>query len=452
GTLQIGVEVEVQGELRHATRDVVVTGAYEPDIPPYEIPKTGAFREVAEADVTAKGLQVIGVGTESYDGRAKPQVAVAEPEALRIGGGIADAPVTRYGYGFGGLEFADARVLKLKITNTFFDAWTFSRGMPSHKPQYTSTFAGLMVDYHTADGYTKRVALGLGLLNPKRTIERPVWGTRTAPDEFVNLADAINEGREMTLAIDLARWAPDGWDGRVWLAAGAENVYPSRRVYVEILEAADSPEGFEITEGESVGDLYARREYTVARAHEAPTIDGGLGDAVWGQNDPAREFRLLGKIGQSAQDTQAWAAWDDEALYIAYRCPESAKEQPTLQPEKIWNRDAVDTAINPSGDREVFSQIIIDAAGASEQFWHGLDGQTIEWRYEHAVGEYDGGWTVELAIPWSEIGVEPDSGMELTGNWVRYRPYPPVDEMQTWSPMPGPAINDPERFGVWTLE
>jgi hypothetical protein len=42
--------------------------------------------------------------------------------------------------------------------------------------------------------------------------------------------------------------------------------------------------------------------------------------------------------------------------------------------------------------------------------------------------------------------------MEMTGNWVRYRPYPPVDEMHTWSPMPGPAINDPERFGVWTLE
>ena len=452
GTLQVGVGATVGGELRHATREVAVTGSYEPDLPPWRMRKEGPFGEVAEADVTARGLHVIGTGTESYDGYQRPQVAVAEPEALRSGGGIADAPVTRYGYGFGGLELERARVLKLKITNTFFDAWSFSRGMPSFHPQYTSTFAGLLVDYHTDDGYTKRVALGLGLLNPKRTIERPLWGTRTAPHEYVNLADAINEGREMTLAIDLARWAPEGWDGRVWLSAGAENVYPSRRVHAEILEASDSPEGFEITEGESMGDIYALREYTVVRAEQAPTVDGRLDDAVWQQNDPAHEFRLLGKIGQSAQDTQAWAAWDDEALYIAYRCPESEKEQPTLQTEKIWNRDAVDTAINPSGDRAVFAQIMVDAAGESEQFWHGLDGETVQWQYEHAVGEYDGGWTVELAVPWSEMGVEPSSGMEMTGNWVRYRPYPPVDEMQTWSPMPGPAINDPERFGVWTLE
>ncbi len=453
GTLQVAVGARVGGELQHATTQVAVTGSYQPDIPPWRLPKLGAFRDVQEADVTANGLHVIGVGTDSFDGRAKPQVAIAEPEALRIGGGIADAPVTRYGYGYGGLEFEDARVLKLKITNTFYDAWTFHRGMPSHHPQYTSTFAGLMVDYHTGEGYTKRVALGMGLLNPRRTINRPVWGAKTAPDQFINLADAINEGREMTLAIDLAQWAPKGWDGRVWLAAGAENVYPSRRLYAEILEAADSPEGFEVIEGQSVGDLYRIREYTVARAEEAPEIDGDLGDVVWQQNTPASEFGLLGKLSQSKQKTRAWAAWDDEGLYVAYRCPESEKEQPTLASEKIWNRDASDTALDPDGDRETFIQIIVDAAGNMQQFSHGYNGEDRAYAgVETAVGEYDGGWTVELAVPWSAMEVEPSSGMEMTGNWVRYRPYPPVDEMQTWSPMPGPAINDPERFGVWTLE
>lgn len=452
GPVEVRIASERDGRLMRGSATVQVTGSYTPDIPPYQMRKQGPFGEVAEVDVTAKGLHVIGTGTESYDGYQRPQVAVAEPEALRIGGGIADAPVTRYGYGYGGLEFEQARVLKLKIANTFYDAWTFSRGMPSHKPEYTSTFAGLMADYHTAGGYTKRVALGLGLLNPKRTINRPGWGTGTAPHDFVSLGDAINEGGETTLTIDLARWAPDGWDGRVWLAAGAENVYPSRRIYAEVLEASDSPEGFEITEGQSVGDLYRIREYTVARAELAPTIDGRLDDAVWRQTEPASDFRLLGQIGTSNQATQAWAAWDDENLYVAYRCPESEKDRPSLASEKIWNRDAVDTAINPSGDRVVFSQIIIDAAGASDQFTRGLDGRELDWRYEHAVAQYEGGWSVELAIPWSEIGVKPSSGMTLTGNFVRYRPYPPVDEMHTWSPMPGPAINDPERFGVWTLE
>jgi hypothetical protein len=231
------------------------------------------------------------------------------------------------------------------------------------------------------------------------------------------------------------------------LAAGAENVYLSRRLYVRIIEAGDSPEGKTITEGESVGDLYRIRDYAITRAPSPPTIDGRLDDAVWQALEPATEFRLLGKLGSSAQATWAWAAWDESALYVAYDCPETEREQLSLSAEKIWMRDAVDTAIN----RKVFQQIIIDADGQAEQFTQGLDGRTIRWAIEHAVARWEGGWSVELAIPWSEMGVTPQTGLTFTGNFVRYRPYPPVDELQTWSPMPGPAINDPERFANFTL-
>jgi len=452
GSVEVQIASAVGGRLVRGSRTVRVTGSYEPDIPPWRLPKTAPRGEVAEVDVTARGLHVISAGTEHFDGRNGGQVGEVDPGSLRFGGGIADAPVTRWGYGYGGLELEQARVLTLKVTNTFFDAWTFSRGMESHKPEYTSTFAGLMVDYHTEDGYTKRVALGLGLLNPKRTINRPGWGAASAPHEFISLGDAIHEGRETQFTIDLARWAPEAWDGRVWLSAGAENVYPSRRIFAEIVGAADSPEGLEILEGTLVGDLYKIRDYVVGRASEPPTIDGRLDDPVWHEVEPATEFRLLGKLTGSKQKTRAWAAWDEENLYVAYDCPESEKAQPTLKPEKIWNRDAVDTAINPSGDRTVFQQIIIDAAGASEQFTKGLNGRKVTWEIRSVVAEHEGGWAVEMAVPWSEMGVEPAAGMELTGNFVRYRPYPPVDEMHTWSPMPGPAINDPERFAVWTLE
>lgn len=452
GELEVRVACNMGDRLLRGVAKVSVTGDFEPDLPPTHLPKSPPFVEVRETDVRARGVHVVGAATESSDGYDGPQFAVADVEKLTIGGGIVDAPRTRYGYGYGAFELEGARVLTLKITNTFYDAWTFYRGMPSFHPQYTSTFAGMMVDYHTAEGYTKRVALGLGLINPKRESGRPGWGTKQAPDEYISLADAINEGPEMTTSIDLARWAPEGWDGRVWLTAGAENVYPSRRIFVEILEGRDAPGGLEILEGQAVGDLFKIREYRIGRARTAPVIDGTLDDPVWRQVEPATDFHLLGKMSSSREATRAWAAWDEQNLYIAYQCPESEKEQFSLSAEKIWTRDAVDTAINPTGDRTVFQQIIIDAAGNVEQFTKGMNGRVVEWDIEHAVGRYEGGWTVELAVPWSEMGVEPVSGLTFTGNFVRYRPYPPADEMHTWSPMPGPAINDPERFANFILE
>ena len=451
GELEMRVASEAGGQMLRGAARVTVTGGYEPELPDYRLPGGRPVAEAVEADVQARGVHVVGAMTESFDGRNGGQVAMADAEALTFGGGILDAPRTRYGYGYGALELEGARVLTLRITNTFFDAWSFSRGMPSYHPQYTTTFAGMMVDYHAGDGWVKRVALGLGLINPKREIGRPGWGTGAAPTEHISLGDAINEGRETTMTIDLARWAPEGWDGRVLLTAGAENVYPSRRLLVEILEGSDSPEGKEITEGESVGDLYRIRDYAIARAPTPPTIDGTLDDAVWRQVQPATDFGLLGRVGGSEEATRAWAAWDDANLYVAYECPESGREQLSLSSEKIWTRDAVDTAINPSGDRVVFQQIIIDAGGQMQQFTQGMDGQSVTWDVRHAVGSYDGGWTVEMAVSWASMGVEPAAGMALTGNFVRYRPYPPVDEMHTWSPMPGPAINDPARFAVWTL-
>jgi len=59
---------------------------------------------------------------------------------------------------------------------------------------------------------------------------------------------------------------------------------------------------------------------------------------------------------------------------------------------------------------------------------------------------------VEVAIPFAQMGVTPRRGMKWAGNFVRYRPYPPVDEMLTWSPLPGDNLIVPEKFGEWVFD
>jgi hypothetical protein len=74
------------------------------------------------------------------------------------------------------------------------------------------SFFGFIVDYHTADGYTWRVAIRMGLGSVKRLIQKLPWTQRAKPNQFVDW-DAQSTGE-----LDLALWAPAGWDNRVWIS------------------------------------------------------------------------------------------------------------------------------------------------------------------------------------------------------------------------------------------
>ncbi len=436
------------GNLRVGHAALQTSGRFEPDLPPWRAPKRPAKLEVRQTDVTIRGIRVIAEGIHTHDGLDGIQFAEADAKTGTFAGGMVDAPRTRYGYGFGGLELEKARILVLEAGNTFADAWTFNRGRESFKPQYTSIFGGMIVDYHTPAGYTKRVALGLGLLNPKRKSVRPAWGTGKAPDQLVMLSDLLHEGAEATFAIDLARWAPPEWDGRCWLAAGAESVYPSRRLRIRILDAFDNPRGQPILTGESLGDLYQAKRYAIVKAEASPLVDGRLDEEIWSKTEPATGFFVLGRSTRGRQETRAWITYDDSRLYIAFDCRENAREV-NVSAEKLWGRDAVDIALNPSGDRKTFLQIIADATGRYDQFSHTPDGTKFRWAgVRVAASRHERGWAVEMSVPLKEMGLAPKSGLGWVGNFVRYRAS---DEMLTWSFMPGPAINDPARMAEFVF-
>ncbi|MCK5805050.1 MAG: hypothetical protein KAI66_19610 [Lentisphaeria bacterium] len=449
GTWVVNVSAEVDGKLRHGTAEFATTGAFKPDLPPYYRPKKYPKASVSQVDVNSRGLHVIGVATNTHDGYDGGHVTLVDPANLRFGGAMSDAPKSRYGYAFAGLEFEEGRVLTLRVTNTIHGAWTFTRGGIAFKPQYTSLFAGMFVDYHTVNGYTHRVALGMGILNPKRTSPKPSWGRAAKPDQFVMLGDMVRQSREATFTIDLAHWAPAGWTGRCWLSAGVHSLYPGRGVTVEVLGASDTAGDKEIITGDDLGGLYKRKTYQIARAAIAPLIDGKLDDPIWETAKPATDFLLFGRSSAAGQKTAAWITYDDDNLYIAFDCQEKARPI-NVSSEKLWGRDAVDVALNPSGDRKTFLQIIADAKGDFDQFSHSPDGKKFRWDGVRVVtSRREGGWAAEMAVPLKSMKLKPTKGLTWSGNFVRYRAS---DPMSTWSFMPGPAINDPERMAVFVME
>jgi hypothetical protein len=102
-------------------------------------------------------------------------------------------------------------------------------------------FAGFMVDYHTAAGYTKRVALSVGVVHAECSTPFPSYGKAAKPDQLVDLGPIVMEDREKEFDLDLSQYAPEGWDGQVWFNVGSDWALPGRRLNAQILSANRTP-------------------------------------------------------------------------------------------------------------------------------------------------------------------------------------------------------------------
>lgn len=106
---------------------------------------------------------------------------------------------------------------------------------PNFRQGGEKSFAGFMVDYHVESGYVKRLALSIGVFNKDRTDNRPRWGKADVPDEYVDL------GKQDDYVIDLQKWAPQGWDGRVWFGLVLQNAGADTSITAQLVPLAHQP-------------------------------------------------------------------------------------------------------------------------------------------------------------------------------------------------------------------
>jgi hypothetical protein len=125
------------------------------------------------------------------------------------------------GRGLAGLELKGARLLNLSV-----------KVSPDLGRMSRTTFAGFIVDYQTKEGYTKRVALGVGDFSEWRPAKKPQWGKGDNPDEFADL------GVKDSYHLDLQRWAPSGWTGQVWFTLALQQHTPGTYLKAELVPLA----------------------------------------------------------------------------------------------------------------------------------------------------------------------------------------------------------------------
>ena len=185
---------------------------------------------------------------------------------------------------------------------------------------------------------------------------------------------------------------------------------------------------------------------------KAPELDGVLNEPAWKEPPQMTFVSILSDPDQRpSAKTWAQATYDDSFLYLGYRCEEPHVESLKSRGQRdgdVWAGDGVELFISIEQDPDHNRHFIVDSQNkkwdgtATDPKWNG------KWRSAAKVGP--GEWSVEMAIPWDEIGGRPAPGAKRRVNLCRHRPAQQPTEYSSWSPVLKSFLEF-DRFGTWTF-
>ena len=435
----------VVGDIAY-TGEFAVESAWTYAFPEIKPKRTSAQLAETVVNRTVKGIKILKSAVTSHDGYRYPLFTQVEPDNLTFAAGSEDFATSRYGYAMAGLEIEQLKVVQLEVKNTFFRAWS-NYDRQTWKPGHPHAFVGLIVDYHTPQGYAKRVALGMGLLQRNSDAIPPRYGKKAKADAFVRLKDYISLSKEAKLSLNLATWAPKGWDGRVWISAATNGgVYAGRRLYVTILGNADDGGKIPFDQGELLTNELKQPTLTVPKIATPIKIDGKLDDAAWSKAVASDVFKLTTSMRAPSQKTEMVVCQDDKNLYLGVKNHETERAHLMSDGEKLWAHDAMDISFAPLPLPKIktFHKFVIDHENRTYQETRPLTRKREKWQVRSATRQVKGAWVFEIAIPLKYLKLK---NGEIAFNLLRYRPSSTGMEACSWGLIPLEDYMEPKYFG-----
>jgi len=207
--------------------------------------------------------------------------------------------------------------------------------------------------------------------------------------------------------------------------------------------------------------------YEVKRAASPVVIDGKPDDKAWATAGRIELIFPWDAQTGAKQKTVARLLWDDRNLYVSYECEDAdIVASHTEHDDPTYLDDAVEIFINPMPSQTgiyyglemnvravLYDYVMYQSSHLFRQFdlqrvqlATFIDG-TINMR-----GDRDKGWSLEVAIPWSNfdaLAQRPVAGTAWSANINRWDGVEPDRRMSNWSdpvqPRPNPHV--PARFG-----
>ena len=146
------------------------------------------------------------------------------------------------------------------------------------------------------------------------------------------------------------------------------------------------------------------------------SLDGQLDEAVYSRVRPASDFIQTEPLEgvRATQQTDVWVFFDDENVYVVAKCWESdldrmvANEMRRDSPA-VFQNDTFGFFLDTFYDRRNGVGFNINPVGGRQdgQITNGLWNRDWNAIWDLAVGRFEGGWTVEVAIPFKSLRYKP---------------------------------------------
>jgi len=207
------------------------------------------------------------------------------------------------------------------------------------------------------------------------------------------------------------------------------------------------------------------KEGVIRQTAVPPEIDGKLDEKCWKEATKFEDFVSAGSYGEETglakERTTARLIYDDRNVYIAFKClePKIADLRADIEEQdgKIEQDDSVGVFLDANHDRQTYYYVLVNSVGLCTDR-KGSYGIREEWNPEIQVKTVveDEFWVVEMAIPFSELGMISPQGKTWGVNFVRNHRAGIEDTYRRYSSLwnyPGhkdPHI--PHRFGTVRFE
>ncbi|HOM26660.1 MAG TPA: carbohydrate-binding family 9-like protein [bacterium] len=152
-------------------------------------------------------------------------------------------------------------------------------------------------------------------------------------------------------------------------------------------------------------------EYIIKKVEKAPVIDGELNDEAWQKGLKIEEFLISRESGERVkpkEKTESYLCYDDNGLYIAFKCYDSQIEKIKADIKEdggpVWSDDCVEIFLDTNNDRRTYYHIAINSLGKIKVV-DKENNQPFKGKIERATSIKKDQWIVEVFIPFSSLTI-----------------------------------------------